>query len=407
MRILLVTNYFEPDSGAAAVRLTRLAYLLQERGHQLTILTSLPHYPQGRIHQGYRRRWTVVENRNGLRVIQTWLWATPSHRISRKFLSQISFMLTAILRGLFVPRPDVLLIEAQPVFTAMAGVFLARLKRRPYVLNVSDLWPDHLLSVGAVTEQSRVYRLARWLVDSMYRGAAGIVAMSPAWARAIEGHIGPTDKLSIIYNGVDLTRFHPDVDTTAFRARHGLNADNIVAFIGTFATQYDFDVMLAAARHLKDEAIILLVGQGSQADYVRQQIGAGGLEHLRWLEWVEHADMPTVWNTATLTFWAMRDHPLYQGTIPAKLYEALACGTPIVASMSGEGATMIEASGAGLVVPVGDSQALLVAIRQLLSDDALRQQLRQSGRAYAKAHFDPARVAEAYQATLLNAYKKS
>ncbi|MCB9438288.1 MAG: glycosyltransferase family 4 protein [Anaerolineales bacterium] len=405
MRILLVTNYFEPDSGAAAVRLTRLAYLLQERGHQLTILTSLPHYPQGRIHQGYRRRWTVVENRKGLRVIQTSLWATPSHRISRKFLSQLSFMLTAILRGLFIPRPDVLLIEGQPVFTAIAGVFLARLKRRPYVLNVSDLWPDHLLSVGAVTEQSRVYRLARWLVDSMYRGAAGIVAMSPAWARAIEGHIGPTDKLSVIYNGVDLTRFHPDVDTTAFRAQHGLNADKIVAFIGTFATQYDFEMMLEVTRYLKDEATVLLVGQGSQADYVRQRIDAGGLEHLRWLEWVEHAEMPAVWNTATLTFWAMRDHPLYQGTIPAKLYEALACGTPIIASMSGEGATMIEASGAGVVVPVGDAQALIAAIRKILNDDALQQQLRYAGRAYAEAHFDPVKVAEAYELILSKVHK--
>lgn len=401
MQILLITNYFEPDSGAAAARLSRLANLLQQRGHQLTVLTSLPHYPQGRIHQGYRRRWTVVEKRNGLRVIQAWLWATRSSRISRKFISQISFMLTAMLRGLFIPKPDVVLIEAQPVFTAIAGVFLARLKRRPYVLNVSDLWPDHLLSVGAMTEQSRVYRVARWVVDGMYRRAAAIVAMSPAWAQAIEGHIGPTDKLTIIYNGVDLDRFRPDIEHSAFRDQYGLATAKIVSFIGTLATQYDFELMLDAARQLKDKATILLIGQGSQAEAIRQQIALGGLEHLHWLEWVDYAEMPMVWNAAALTFWAMRNHPLYTGTIPAKLYEALACGIPIVASMSGVGAAMIAESGAGVVVPTGDGTALVEAMCRLLDDDTLRQTYRQNGRAYAETHFDPIKVVDAYEAVLL------
>lgn len=401
MQILLITNYFEPDSGAAAVRLSRLANLLQQRGHQLTVLTSLPHYPQGRIHQGYRRRWTVVEKRNGLRVIQTWLWATRSSRISRKLISQISFMLTAMLRGLFISNPDVVLIEAQPVFTAIAGVFLARLKRRPYVLNVSDLWPDHLLSVGAITEQSRVYRVARWVVDGMYRRAAAIVAMSPAWAQAIEKHIGPTDKLTIIYNGADLDRFRPDIEYAAFRDQQGLANTKIVSFIGTLATQYDFELMLDAARQLKDKATILIIGQGSQAEVIRQQIALGGLEHLHWLEWVDYAEMPMVWNAATLTFWAMRNHPLYTGTIPAKLYEALACGVPIVASMSGVAATMIAESGAGVVVPTGDVTALVEAMCRILDDDPLRQTYCQNGRAYAEAHFDPIKVVDAYEAVLL------
>ncbi|HLA42930.1 MAG TPA: glycosyltransferase, partial [Aggregatilineales bacterium] len=147
MHILIITNYFEPESGAAAVRLTRLAKQLQAHGHQITVLTSLPNYPHGRIYEGYRRKFAVVRNYAGIRVIYTWLLTTTSPRINRKLISQMSFMLTAILRGIGLPRPDVLLIEAQPIFTGFAGIALAKLKRTPYVLNISDLWPDHLITV--------------------------------------------------------------------------------------------------------------------------------------------------------------------------------------------------------------------------------------------------------------------
>jgi glycosyltransferase involved in cell wall biosynthesis len=269
MHLLLVTTYFEPDSGAAAVRLSRLARLLHARGHQVTVLTALPHYPQGRIRDGYRGRFAVVENRDGLRVMRTWLWATPSSRISRRLVSQNTFMLTAALRGLAIQRPDVILIEAQPIFTSLAGVLLSRIKRAPYVLNVSDLWPDHLLSVGALTEQHPVYRLARGLVNATYRGAAHIVAMSPAWARAIQGHIGNGQKISVIYNGVDLASFRSDRDTTAFRARYGLNDHFVISFIGTFATQYDFETLFGAVRRMegREDVRLCLSAQEARATW--------------------------------------------------------------------------------------------------------------------------------------------
>jgi glycosyltransferase involved in cell wall biosynthesis len=222
MHILLVTTYYEPDSGAAAVRLSRLAKALVRRGHQVTVLTTLPHYPQGKIAGRYHRLWSAEQMREGVRVIRMWLWATPSPSISRKLISQMSFMLTAALRGLSLPRPDVVLIEAQPVFTSLAGVLLSQRFSVPYVLNVSDLWPDHLLTVGTMTDHHPVYKLARKLVDSTYRRATAIVAMSPQWAEKISGYIGSNDKIRVIYNGVDLERFHPNVDASNFRKPHGL-----------------------------------------------------------------------------------------------------------------------------------------------------------------------------------------
>lgn len=405
MRILCVTHYFEPDSGAAAVRLSRLAHLLHQRGHEITLLTTLPHYPQGKISPGYRGRFSLVEEREGLRVIRAWLWATESPRISRKMLSQLSFMISGLLRGIAVSRPDVVLIEAQPVFTGWMGGILARLKRAPYVLNVSDLWPDHLLSVGALSENHPAYRLARRIVDASYRGAAGIAAMSPAWAAKIAEYSGKNESIQTIYNGVDLARFRPDLDSGAFRQKYGLGPEKILSFIGTFATQYDFSIMLDLAAELasRRDVQIVFIGAGSQQSMIQQRLKTRPLPNFTLIDWIPHDEVPLAWAASHVSFWAMRDEALYQGTIPAKLYEALACGVPVAAAMAGEGADFVVRSGGGIVCAPGDFAGLQAAVSRLLDDDLFHAAARKAGRDYAEAHFDPEKVAEAYERLLIQA----
>jgi colanic acid biosynthesis glycosyl transferase WcaI len=403
MDILLVTNYFAPDLGAASTRLTRLAYQLQARGHQVTVLTSLPHYPQGKIRPVHRGRLVVVEDRSGVRVVQTWLWATTSPRMSRKLISQISFMMTALGRGLFFRKPDVILIEAQPIFTSLAGVILALFKRRPYVLNVSDLWPDHLLSVGTFSEQHPIYRLARAIVDWTYQRAARITAMSPAWTDKIVSYIGQEDKVQTLYNGVDLQKFRPNLDTTTLHDQHQLPDGDIVLFLGTLATQYDLDVLDHAmhALHDRPNTHFLFVGSGSQAEKLQAILQRH--HNVIWLQWIDAEHIHLAWNVATVTFWAMRDHPLYHGTIPAKLYEALACGVPVVAMQVGVTQRIIMDAGAGIAVDLGDQQGFNSALRHLLDDQDFRQQCSIHARQYAEQHYDPERVADGYEAILKHA----
>jgi glycosyltransferase involved in cell wall biosynthesis len=404
MHILIVTNYFAPESGAAAVRLTRLAKKLQQRGHQITVLTSFPHYPQGLVHSDYRGKAVVMTDLEGIRVVQTWLKATTSPRISRKLLSQISFMASALLFGLRIARPNVVFIEAQPVFTSVAGVLLAFVKRSPYVLNVSDLWPDHLLAASALTERHPVYRLARRVVDTTYRRAARIVAMSPRWAEEITSYLrGDDRKVSVIYNGVDLNHFRPQIDVVDFRRRHKLGNDKVLSFIGTFSSQYDFDAMLAVAKHFdKYEGVqILFVGQGSQDGKVRDQIGS--FARLKWIPWLSHEEVPSAWNASWFTYWAVHDHPLFEGTIPAKLFEAMACGVPMITAMRGCTAEIIKQSGAGAAVPPRDVSGLIREMEKILADDALRQQYSAAARRYAEARYDAEGAILAYESTLAEA----
>lgn len=407
MHILIVTNYFAPEGGAAAVRLTRLAQRLHGRGHKITVLTSLPNYPQGRILNGYRGQRTVETYLGGIRVVQTWLLATQSPRISRKLLSQFSFMLTASLRGLGFAKPDIVLIEGQPIPTALAGAFIAKVKRCPYVLNVSDLWPEHLQSVGLLSESHPVYRFARTLVNALYRAAGSIVAMSPYWADRIAAQIDERGKIEVIYNGVDLNLFQPGLDSGQFLTKHHLNKTKILSFIGTFSTQYDFDTMLDFAMHFnkRQDVQIVFIGTGSQEARFRSALMQS--QAVSWVPWIDHAEIPAAWNASYLTFWAINDHPLYRGTIPAKIFEAMACGVPMVAAMEGVGAQIIERGAAGMTVPCKDAAGLIAAAESILGQEALRTELAVSGRHYAEINFDAERVAGAYETACINAIARS
>jgi colanic acid biosynthesis glycosyl transferase WcaI len=409
MHILIVTTYFEPDQGAASIILTRLAKKLHARGHQITVLTTLPNYPHGRILDGYRGKAVVVEERDGIRVIQTWLWATPSPKISRKFISQITFAITAVVRGLAIPRPDVMLIVAQPIFTNLGGVLLSRLKRVPYVLDVHDLWPDHMLSIGALTEIHPVYRLFRWLVDRTYRGASRIIALTPYLEKVIRGYIPPTDKVQTVYSGVDLERFRPGLDAGEFRAKYGLGDQRIVAYIGTLGTAYDCLTMLETAKRFVDRADVTfaIIGTGTQKEVVRERLAQGDLPNVRWIEWVDYAEIPQAWAATTIAYWALHNYPLHRGALGTKLYEAMASGVPVAVTLEGVVADILQESGGGLSVPFEDIEGLSEAIRRLLDDADFYQRTSQAARAFAEQHFDAERAAVAYEQALMDAAKRS
>ncbi len=403
MRILLVTFWFEPDSGAASARFSQLAQRLAARGHQVTVLAPMPHHPAGRIADSYRGAWTRMEQRGQVRVVRVWLWATPSPRISRKLVSQLSFMAGALLRGWRMVRPEVVLIEAQPVPTGLAGVLLARWLRAPYVLSVSDLWPDHLLSVGALRATHPVYRLARHLVDALYRHATAIVTLSPAWTRRIAARIRPKPVLHTQYFMVDLQRLRPGLSAADFRERHGLQGCQVVACIGTFATQYDFATLLAAAKLLeeREDMRFLLIGDGSQRDSLRN--AGANVQHIGWLP---AAEIPAAWAAADVSCYALRSHALHQGAMPARLYESLASGTPVVAAGAGEAARIIEESGAGIAVASGAVQEFAAAIGELLDDEDLRARCGRQGRAWAETHCDVDIISRDYEEILRTAAQK-
>lgn len=402
MKILFVTHYFEPDSGAAAIRLTRLAAQLEQRGHEITILTPMPHYPVGVIHPDYRWRFTVSEKRGNIRVIRVWLYATTRQRIVFRLISQLSFMIACSIRGIFVKCPDVMLIENQPIFTALAGWFISWIKRAPYLANVSDFWPEYLATAGITTETSPIYRLLTAFVNHTQRNAAGIVTLYPPLSALIEKRIGRKAITKVIYNAVDSEKFDEQIDDSAFREKRQLGKARLITFLGILGYHIDLQTMLDVALHFKDFPDIKFVFAcaGHQKRHLQKTLETAEYAHCQWIDWIDYDEVPGFWAASYLSYWALRDNPVDQMRFQAKLYEAMGSGTPTVIAVRGLMREVIAEAGSGITVPPGNAKAMVTAIAKLLDDHAAYQQMSENGRRFAQEHFSVKRSVDEYEAIL-------
>ncbi|MBK8026600.1 MAG: glycosyltransferase family 4 protein [Chloroflexi bacterium] len=401
MRIWIVTQFYPPDTGAAAIRLSRLARLLAEDGHGVTVLTVMPHYWSGSIPEPYRGRLFMRETLDGVEVLRSWLYATPSKRARARLLNQISAMIMVALRGTFAARPDVILLESHPLFMTLAGGWLKRIKRAPVVLNVSDLWPESAVETGILSPDSLLVRLALPVERWAYRDAAQIVGMTDGVVQGIERVGVEPEKVTRITNGVDLERFRPGAGTrSTLRDRFGFAPDQVVALhVGNMSATYHFDPIIDSAAAMPDVAF-LFVGSGTQEPAVRSMVAERGLANVHFAGVLPHDAMPDAWAAGDICLISMGDHTLSYGTRPAKLYEALASGMAVVAAIRGEGAALLAESGGGVVVPIGDSAAMTDAIRALSADVTRRVAHGRSGRAYAEENLSSQRVKNAYIAII-------
>ena len=358
MKILILTQFYPPEFGAAAVRLSRLARLLVGAGHEVTVLTGMPNYPEGVIREGYRGRLTLRETLDGVTVERVWVYAAPGKGARVRLLNQFSFMLLAALRGMLLRRPDVILVESHPLFVCLTGGWLRRVKRAPVVLNVSDLWPESAVATGALRADSLLVKFAQPVERWAYHDAAHVVGMTGGVMDGIRANLPDPARVTLIKNAVDLTAFHPAVTGSAMpkrASRFGLGERFTVAHVGNMSLTYDFHVMLDAAALLPEMAF-LFVGGGSQAAWVEAQARERHLDNVIFTGVLPHDAMPGVWAAADACLIALGDHSVAGGTLPAKLYEALATGTPTVAAIRGEGAALLAAAEAGVVVPIGDAR---------------------------------------------------
>lgn len=408
MRIWILTQFYPPEFGAAAVRLSRLTRLLAADGHAVTVLTGMPNYPEGVIRPEYRGRVFCREDRDGVNVERVWVYASPSKGARARLLNQFSFMTLAALRGTFLRRPDVILVESHPLFVCLTGGWLRRVKRAPVVLNVSDLWPESAVATGALRADSTLVRVASRVERWAYHDAAHVVAMTEGVRDGVLKILPAPERVTLIKNAVDLTVFRPDQPQlrAETRARYGLDERFVAVHVGNMSLTYDFDLLLDVAAALP-EIVFLFAGGGSQAESVQAHARERQLSNVVFLGVLPHQDMPGLWAAADACLIALGDHSVAGGTRPAKLYEALATGTPAVAAIRGEGAALLAEAGAGIVVPVGDRAAMIAALRELEQSPERRAALAAAGRAYAERELAPEPVKQAYADILLRAAQRA
>jgi glycosyltransferase involved in cell wall biosynthesis len=380
MHIVLHTQYYPPEIGAPQARLSELAQGLESRGFKVTVLTSMPSYPIGKIFPGYGG-FLRIENQKEIKIIRTYVYPTQSAGLQARLFNYFSFVFSSLLVGLLLIRnADYILTESPPLFLGMSGYLISRLKRAKWIFNVSDLWPESVAELGLVKRESLSYRLSSVLEKSLYKKAWVVSGQSK------------TILENILQRFPDIHTYHlPNgVDTSLFRPGDERKDDDkfCIVYAGLHGLAQGLEQILRAANKLTSEECITytFIGDGPEKHGLIQLAKDLNLSQASFLEPLPKIRIPEILNNADVLIVPLKIQ--LTGAVPSKLYEVMSMGKPVILIGGSEAAQIVKKADCGIIVRPSDIDSLVEAILYLKSNPEERKRMGANGRKAAIQNHD-------------------
>ena len=385
-RILLVTQYFQPEN----FKCNDIAFELQRRGHDVTVLTAIPNYPKGKYFDGYgvfKRRTEVVD---GVKIIRGFV--VPRGKGGKILLSlnYLSYLFSSCIIALYLAlryRYDAVFVhEVSPVTIGVAATLVKRMQRIPMYFWVLDLWPESLTAAIGLRNRYILGFFSK-MVQWFYRNSDKILISSKGFASSICEKGDFADKIVYFPNWVDgALTVKSDVPTPE------VPAGFVAMFTGNIGESQDFGTVLDAAERLKSRKDIhfVIVGDGRAKEWLEKQIVERELSQtVHCVGSYPLVAMPATFAKADVLFAALKDEAIFAITVPAKIQAYMSSGKPIVTMINGEAKLLIEEVGCGIAVEAGDGEAFAEAVAKIADmTQAEREKIGENGRSFAARNFD-------------------
>ena len=408
MRVLLLSLVFAPDGVSTAVLMTELARELQGRGHQVTVVTTTPHYnldPEARARQPLVRRWAgllATSEIEGIAVHHVQV-ADKGRRVASRALDYLRFHALGTLRTLTAAgRYDVVLAPTPPPTIGFQAWVLARARGARFIYNVQEIYPDVALSMGVLRDGPLARALER-AERKTYQRADRVVVISEWFRRRLEGKGVPAARLEVIPNFVDTEFIRPLPRDNAFARAHGLADRFVVLYSGNLGLTQDFESVLAAARRLENlaDVRIVIAGNGARRDWLEGQLAGRAHPNVLRLDYQPGSAVPELYASGDVGIIPLKHHGA-QDTFPSKIYSVMASGRPVIAAAEPdtELAWVVAHAGCGTVIDPERPDQLEAAIRALHADRAAAARMGASGRRHVVGAHSRDAVGERYDRLL-------
>lgn len=368
MKILFLTDNFPPEVNAPASRTYDHCKRWVGRGDEVTVITCAPNFPQGKVYDGYKNRLWHEERMDGIRVIRVWSYIVANKGFLKRTLDFISFSVSSFIAGLFV-KADVIIATSPQFFTALSGRSLHFWKRTPWIMEVRDLWPESIKTVGAMSD-SPVIRYFEWEERRCYRSADHIVVVTDSFKRKLLERGINGDKISVVKNGVDTDLFAPvsHKDEELLRTLR-LENKRIIGYIGTHGMAHKLDFILDCAAKLQiinPDIHFILLGNGAEKENLRRKKEEMKLENVTMLDSVPKTEVSRYISLLDVCLINLRKSELFTTVIPSKIFENAAMEVPILMGVEGEAKEIVESYGAGLCFEPENEADFLDKMQQVL-----------------------------------------
>lgn len=373
VHILFLTDNFPPEVNAPASRTYEHAREWVRAGARVTVITGNPNFPEGKLMAGHRNRLRPQHDSvDGIEVIRVWSYISANEGFARRIADYVSFALMAFLAGLRT-MPDVIVATSPQFFTTWAGWALSKAKRRPWVFELRDLWPESIAAVGAM-KAGKLLRFLEKIELALYRGADRVVPVTDAFkTNLVARGIGP-DTIEVVTNGVAIEQFSARPKDEALLSRLGLTGKIVVAYIGTHGAAHALSFIVNSAADADPRFHFLFVGAGSEKAKIVARAAGLGLTNCSFVDSVPKAEVVVYIASCDVMLVPLRRNDTFKTVIPSKIFEAAAMRRPILLGVEGQAQQIIEQYGAGLCF-VPEDRASFLATLDAITDPAAQPAL--------------------------------
>jgi len=393
MKILFLTDNFPPEVNAPATRTYEHCKEWVKLGAEVTVITCFPNFPQGKVYEGYKNTWKKTELIDGIKVIRVWSYISANEGFIRRTLDYISFSVTSFMAGL-VTNTDIIIATSPQFFTALGGRTLSFWKKKPWIMEVRDMWPESIKTVGAMKDNIFI-RYFEWEEKQCYTSAKTLVVVTDSFKKKIMGKGIPANKIEVIKNGANLELYQPKQKNQQLINELGLNGKKILGYIGTHGMAHKLDFILDCAQSLKlsnPEFHFLLIGNGAEKKVLLEKVKVDNLTNVTMLDSVPKDDVVEYLSILDAAIINLKKNELFTTVIPSKIFETSAMQIPILLGVDGEARSIVEKYNAGLYYEPENIESFKTSLNTLISDNLLYNEYKAGCKELAK-EFDRKKLA--------------
>ena len=398
MRIVIISHYFPPEIGAPSARLYEMARHWVELGNEVHVVTCFPNHPTGLIPEEYRGMKYMYEEIDGIKVHRNYVYATPNKGFIKKTLGHISFMLSSVLISMKkIKDPDVIVTSSPTFFSIFSGYWYSIRKRASFVLEIRDLWPAAMIELG-VMKKGFITKILEKLELFFYRKSKKLIMVTKSFKENVVSRGIDINKVYVITNGVNQDFFYPKEKNKELINKYNLDDKFVITYVGAHGISQNLSTIVKVAKGLKEEKDIqfLFVGEGAEKENLQQLVREQEINNVIFIDSQPKEMIPEFYNLSDISLIPLKNIELFKTFIPSKMFEIMACGVPIVASLEGEAADILNESQAAEVVKPDNAEEIMRAIIKLKQDKVLLEKLKRNGPAFVEKKYSRRKLAEQY-----------
>lgn len=348
MKVLFLTDNFPPEVNAPASRTYDHCKEWVKIGADVTVITCVPNFPQGIVYEGYKNSLYSIEFLDGIKVIRVWTYIVANEGFIKRTIDYISYSVSSFIAGLFV-KTDLIVATSPQFFTALSGRALSFWKRKPWLMEVRDLWPESIKTVGAMKDNLFIRYFEREEMKC-YRSASKIVVVTDSFKKKLVQRGIDETKISVVKNGVDRTLFMPMVKDREIIDRLKLQNKCVIGYIGTHGMAHKLDFIIKCAKRLEEKGRyhFLLIGNGAKRQELLDLKNELNCSNVTMLESVPKQEVKRYISILDICLINLKKSELFTTVIPSKIFENAAMGIPILMGVEGEARQIVESYHAGV-----------------------------------------------------------